>query len=260
MNYFDVDAVSATLLKAINKQSPAHAVERMQSFVPTQSMSLGTAVHAMILESNRVDELFAIAPDCDRRTKVGKETYAKFKETIEHRTVITQSQYADALAMVESFNSNHQATKILNDFEEHEVEKFWVHGDKNLDCKAKIDMLSTSNMSVADIKTTIDASPEAFMRQSANLRYHMQLAWYAHGAGIEPEHANAYIIAIENTAPYSTAVYKFTPQALRIGWQLCKDAIKDWESYQLKNALNETVNVYSEHIIDLNLPAWAVKE
>ena len=88
----------------------------------------------------------------------------------------------------------------------------------------------------------------------------MQLAWYSHAMGLEPEHANAYIIAIENTAPYATAVYKYTPQALKIGWDMCKDAIKDWESYKLKVALNENVNMYSKDVMDLDLPAWAVKQ
>ena len=53
-NYFDVSAVSATLLKAVINQSPLHAVERMMSFKPTTSMSLGTAVHAKLLEAEQV--------------------------------------------------------------------------------------------------------------------------------------------------------------------------------------------------------------
>jgi len=260
MNYFDNPAISATLLKTIAKQSPAHAVERMRSFQSIANMNLGTAVHTMILEPNRLDEEIAIAPDCDKRTKAGKETFAKFKETIEHRTVITQDQYRTAMDMALSFSQNPEAVKLLNELDEREKEMYWVHGKGNLDCKAKIDMMSTKHMALADIKTTVDASPEGFMKQSANLNYHMQLAWYSHALGLEPEHANAYIIAIENTAPFSTAVYKLTPRALRVGWEMCKKAVKDYESYKLKIALNENVNMYSPEVLDLDLPAWAIKE
>ncbi|MAK37893.1 MAG: hypothetical protein CMC15_17170 [Flavobacteriaceae bacterium] len=260
MNYFDNPAISATLLKAISKQSPAHAVERMVSFQATPNMKLGTAVHAMILEPDKVNEIYAVAPECDRRTKAGKETYSKFVESVGDKEIITADQYAHAMDMALSFSQNPEAVRLLNELDEHEKELFWVYGNSNLECKAKIDMMSTKHMAVADIKTTADASPEGFAKQSANFLYHMQLAWYSHAMGLEPEHANAYIIAIENTAPYATAVYKYTPQALKIGWDMCKDAIKDWESYKLKVALNENVNMYSNEVMDLDLPAWAVKQ
>ena len=69
--YFEKDAVSATLLKAVIKQSPVHAEERMKSFVPTANMKLGTAFHAELLESANMHELIAVQPIIDRRTKVG---------------------------------------------------------------------------------------------------------------------------------------------------------------------------------------------
>ena len=56
-NYFEKDAISATLLKAIIKQSPVHAEERMKSFEPTANMKLGTAFHAIMLEPENYGDL-----------------------------------------------------------------------------------------------------------------------------------------------------------------------------------------------------------
>ena len=257
MNYFDNPAISATLLKAISKQTPAHAVERMKSFKATPNMNLGTAVHAMILEPESLDDIIVVSPECDKRTKAGKETYAKFTESVGRKTVITQQQYDDAMKMTQSFTDHPEAVKLRNELDEHEKVMQWSYGENNLECKGKIDMLSDKHMAIADIKTTMDASPDAFMKQSANLLYHLQLAWYSTALGLEPEHANAYVIAIENTAPFSTAVYKYTPQALKVGLELCKKAVREWEGYQLKLALKENVNTYSIDVIDLDLPAWA---
>ena len=254
-NYYEIEAVSASLLKAVVKQSPAHAEHRMTSFEPTANMKLGTAFHAAILEGEEYDDLIAVSPHVDRRTKAGKEEYAKFLEGVGGRTVITHDQSLLVDAMQENCLAHPQVTALLNRCYAYEFQtEFEFDG---LECKALIDACDDTG-TVVDIKTTQDASPEAFMKQSANLLYHMQMAWYANALGVHPSEANAYIIAVENSAPHAVAVYKLSTEAMVTGWELCCQAVKDWKAYKLDCAMDDgTAFAYGEDVHVLDLPNWA---
>lgn len=253
-DYYEIEAVSASLLKAVVKQSPAHAEHRMTSFEPTANMKLGTAFHAAILEGEEYDDLIAVSPHVDRRTKAGKEAYAKFLEGVGDRTVITHDQSLLVDAMQKNCLAHPQVTALLKKCYAYEFQtEFEFDG---LKCKALIDACDDTG-TVVDIKTTQDASPEAFMKQSANLLYHMQMAWYANALGVHPSEANAYIIAVENTAPHAVAVYKLSTEAMVTGWELCCQAVKDWKAYKLDCAIDGTAFAFGEDVLVLDLPHWA---
>jgi exodeoxyribonuclease VIII len=253
-SYFDIDAVSATLLKSVIKQSPVHAEERMKSFVPTANMKLGTAFHAAILEGEEWDELIAVSPMVDRRTKAGKEAHAKFLETVADKTVITPDQ-CDLMEAMQTSCLAHPEVQLL--FEKCYATEMQIEFEfDGIDCKAMIDMVDDKG-TIVDIKTTQDASPEAFMKQSANLHYHLQLAWYARAMNLDLRDVNAYIIAVENTAPHGVAVYRFSQSALLNGWELCKHGVKLWKDYKLNKAIGEDSLPYTDGILELELPVWA---
>jgi len=252
-DYFDRDAVSATLLKAVIKQSPVHAVERMRAFEPTANMKLGTALHAKVLEPKRCGEILAVSPDVDRRTKAGKEAYAEFLENVENKTVITASQNESANEMRCKILEHPQAVSLLKD-SQTEVEKYFEYDCFN--CKAKIDAIHNEGF-IVDVKTTVDASPDAFAKQSANLLYHMQLAWYAKSVGRSWKDCDCYVIAVENTMPHSVAVYHYERDALEFGWKLCKRAVRIWKDYLADVAIDGKSFAYGTDALDLILPAWA---
>jgi len=252
--YFEKDAVSATLLKAVIKQSPVHAEERMKSFVPTANMKLGTAFHAAILEPDQAHELFAVQPIIDRRTKAGKEVYSAFLETVGDKTIITHDQSELMWAMKESCLAHPEVQGLMEQCYATEFQSFFEYD--GVDCKAMIDMCDNEG-TIVDIKTTQDASPDAFMRQSANLLYHMQLAWYANAMGLKWSDVKAYIIAVENTAPHGVAVYRFSQSALLNGWELCKHAMKLWKEHKMNVALGDGSFPYTDGVLELELPVWA---
>lgn len=264
-SYYERDAVSASLLKAVTKQSPVHAEERMKPTEGTPATRLGTAFHASILEPENWQDLIAVSPICDRRTKVGKEVYTDFIETAGSKTIITLEQDQLLESMVESAKAHPEVQRLLEECYAVEFQTFFeIDG---MDCKAMIDMCHEEG-TIVDVKTAQDASPEAFKRASANWLYHLQLAWYANAMGIVGDDknisekkdfskVNAYIIAVENTPPHGVAVYKFSTEALESGWKLCQRSFKVWKEYKLNLALGEGVYPYSDTVLDLHLPAWA---
>lgn len=256
--YFALDAINATLLKDIIKQSPVHAqARRDRDDKPNDAMILGTATHAAILDTNW-DDAIAIAPDVDRRTTKGKDEYAAFVDSIGDKTVISQKQADLAEGMSKTVLNHPEALALLDRCSLREVVHVWENGS-GLDCKAKIDAMDNTGV-IVDLKTTRDASPEAFAKQSSNFLYHMQLAWYATAAEWGWESANCYIIAVENIAPHAVAVYKFDDDAIYSGMKLCTRAMKEWTKYKLDIALKNEPFAYGEWTHKLSLPAWADRE
>ena len=250
--YFALDAINATLLKDIIRQSPVHAQAKRTMDKPTPQMKLGTAVHAVILDTNW-EETVAVSPAVDRRTKAGKAEYAEFEEKSGNKTVITEDQFNLVDQMQIAVFDHPEARRLLGNCTDSEhVRVFEYEGEK---CKAKIDAVDRSRATIVDIKTTADASPQAFVKQSANYLYHMQLAWYA--KSMDSFCVDAYIIAIENTPPHAVAVYIFDAEALRVGWRLCERAVREWQEYKLDRELNDVSLAYGDNIHDLCLPPWA---
>jgi len=55
-------------------KSPKHYVYYVHNrSAPSKAMDLGTLIHALLMYPQKTAEMFAIYPDVDRRTKVGKE-------------------------------------------------------------------------------------------------------------------------------------------------------------------------------------------
>ncbi|NBR90787.1 MAG: hypothetical protein EBS68_12910, partial [Rhodobacteraceae bacterium] len=90
--YHAVDAIGSSTVRALIASTPAHAKYALSHGEQSESMALGTAVHAAILEPHTFLQQIAIAPDVDRRTKEGKERWGSFQETAAGRTVITHDQ------------------------------------------------------------------------------------------------------------------------------------------------------------------------
>ena len=68
---------------------------------------------------------------------------------------------------------------------------------------------------------------------------------------------DAYIIAVENTAPHGVAVYQFSQSALLNGWELCKHAMKQWKEHKMNVALGDGSFPYTDGVLELELPVWA---
>lgn len=257
MNYFEKDAISATLLKAVVNQSPVHAEERMKNFKATANMKLGTAFHAKILEPCEYDNLIAVSPDCAKRSKADKETHAKFLETVGDKTVITADQSVLVENMAQACLAHPQVQRLVEECYATEMEVDFDFDD--MACKSKIDMVNDSG-TIVDFKTCQDASPEGFKRASANFLYHLQLAWYARAMGIDWKDVDAYIIAVENTAPHGVAVYKFSTNAILNGWELCKRGVAMWKEHKLNLAVGDGTFPYSDEVLELELPVWAMND
>lgn len=182
----DYSAVSHSMLE-VYRESPVtyaalYVTRTMQQPPPTPAMCLGTALHALLLEPDQYDNIVAVAPDIDRRTKLGKETWSAFLETITNlHTVITGEQNDIVTQMAKSVLAHPEAKKLFERAECREQPFRWTNEQTGVRCKCKPDLLWTAGRIIGDIKTTSNPNPGAWSRQAASFGYDRQGAWYSLG-------------------------------------------------------------------------------
>jgi len=121
---------------------------------PTAAMRLGTALHTHVLELSRWDAEIAVAPNCDRRTKSGKEAFAAFEADSAGKTVITADDAEVVMAMGRSIMRHPGAAMLLGMDGKAETTHMWTDATYGLQCKCRPDWLTDDGSIVVDLKTT----------------------------------------------------------------------------------------------------------
>lgn len=238
-------------------KTPAH----YQSYLtekrePSAAMLIGTITHALVLEPGK-EIPFAVAPDgLDGRTKAGKDW--KSEQLAAGREVIAAEDFEAAKSAAESV-LKHPACRVIFESEgmsELSVFKRFELGGSALR-KARIDWTPGSGSnSLVDLKTTRDASPEAFGKELYEYGYHTGAAWYLdiwNDAAPEDRRECFVFIAVEKDPPFAVAVYNISEDAIRLGR---KKNIERLQTY-IECTQSGVWPSYPTEIKTIDLPAWA---
>lgn len=219
----------------------------------TQALRFGRALHAAILTPSAFKREYVVAPDCDRRTRQGKEDYMMWHSLLAPGTTILSAEDMQTIhGMVKSYRNSQEARALLRNTR-REVPKFWTDPETGLLCKCRLDAVKPD--AVVDLKTTFDASTKSFARDAINYGYHVQAAHYLQGVeattGRRPEW---YFLVIEKKPPYCIHILHASTEFIELGaferarlmeeLKRCSDA-DAWPSYATE---------------DLTPPAWAYSE
>lgn len=227
---------------------------------PTPALVFGQFLHALVLEQENIWDQFVKQPLIDKRTKQGKEEYAAFLKTVGDKTPVPLDVLALAVNMSNAIEANSLAKKLLSG--KTEVPLFWTDEMTGEPCKCRLDSLlrRKDKLIVVDLKSTDDASTEAFMRSSLKYGYDFQAAMYSEGVkanyGITPTFV---FVAIEKKEPYAINIFQADELMLRRGYDLFREYIG------LYHHCKETDNWFgymgeTQTINNLSLPAWLAKE
>ena len=247
---------------------------------PTDNLVFGRTVHSGILEPKLFALKFACAPECDRRTTVGKKIYADFVYDSAGKTVLSKELYDQAVAMAEGFSAHPKAGLWLMDGEA-EVVYIAVDSATQIHIKARPDYITPFifneeydryETTIYDLKTTVDASLEGFAKAIANYGYHIQAAFYIH---VVEQYCMAVFhkrllvksfnfIALEKTEPYEhhIAIYDLHSDDIEAGRVKVGEALKKLSDYRLAKAMKKEIIGYG-YPVDKQLiqrPYWARKE
>ena len=225
--YREHEGVSRSELNTILTKSPLHFKYSQEHHdEDTPALLEGRAAHKMILEPETFTEEFAICPECDRRTKEGKATYAEFIESAAGKDVITSDIMSKICEMAEAIKQNETAAKFLEG--EHERSFFWTDSETGEPCKVRPDCLAEvdGQKYIVDYKTTDSCADGAFERSVRKYGYKFQAGMYREGVFQNTfEDYKFAFVAQEKKAPYAVRVYICDDDFTREGYELFRKAI-----------------------------------
>jgi len=197
-------------------KSPEHYMQyKIGGEEPTPAMEFGSAFHAFILEPEVFAKNYVLAPKFDKRTKDGKEASAKWDEENVGKTPLTADVMESLAAMRASVIKHAGAAKMLAKGEA-ESSLYWTDEITGLKCRIRPDWLFDGGM--ADLKSCVSASKADFAKAVANLGYDIEAAFYVDGMkAVTGKTVDFFFIAVEKTAPYTTACYKASQEMIEVG-------------------------------------------
>jgi len=181
--------------------------------------NIGSAIHSLILEPEKFDSEFAVAPKVDKRTAKGQKEWADFVAANEDKTILTEEDFYNCIELQKSVLANPDVVKLLrNGVSEKSYFTTLEDGTK---VKVRPDRLRDDNI-IVDVKSCRDASPDAFKKDIAKYGYHIQDAYYS-----DALNAKAFIfLAIEKEPPFMVGIYVLSPADKELGRTLYKKALK----------------------------------
>jgi len=221
----------------------------------TKAMLIGSATHKAVLEPHDFDKEFVCAPDINRRTKAGKEEWSQFQEDNRGKDVLSTDEFETVMEISESVKSHPVASQILKG---GIAETSLFHQDNQTGNLVKVRPDWITEDLVVDLKTSTDASPEAFSKACFNFTYHMQAAMYLDvAANVMDIQLNSFVfIVVEKNPPYQVAVYYADSDMIKLGHAEYRAAL---ELYSKCKADGEWPGYNANQITSIGLPAWAYK-
>lgn len=269
--YHAWDAASNSRLSRLSR-SPAHLHEYIHNPpAPTPALTLGSALHCLVLEPHIFADSFCKAEQCSAKTGKGEPcsnngkvrragswlcgTHDKAKDVAEDLIqVLTAEQWEQIHGMAASIRAHESASQLLGFEGDRELSLVWDDPETDVRCKARLDKLAAPIQAIVDLKSTTDASPREFSRSIAAYGYHRQAAHYLNAAaalGIDV--TDFVVIAVEKSAPYAVAVYRLADDVVAQGRMEIAAHLATY-----RDCLNrESWPAYDAGIQDISLPAWA---
>jgi exodeoxyribonuclease VIII len=219
----DFGTLSFSSIKEFNK-SPLHFLTyKNKQKKTTPAMRFGSVVHKLVLEFNDFTNRYAVAPECDRRTTVGKNAWAQFVELSEGKEVLTTDEMNAAIDIKHAIERHPVANKIVQHCGQREIhfetELFGhkIHGFAD----------GIGDGLVFDLKTTQRADERGFGRVIVDESYYIQAAIYASAFGVD----EFRFVAVETNAPYMVGTYRLGPEWIDAGLAKLESILEKYDRW-----------------------------
>lgn len=273
--YRAAPGISQSSLKPIAR-SPAHfraGVDDEDGREDTRALLLGRIVSTLVLEPDR-QPWWAIKPDTIKLNETEGKDWAKeflawdeskdgkfprsAKEAFEKKCV--------QLVPFDDFETACRMATVLADSKKPEVRNM-LDGAKrevsvfadaetafgNVLCKCRPDIVCGGNV-LSDLKTCLDARPDAFLKSVRKYGYHIQAASYCKHwnavCGVGDEKEVFLFLAVEKSAPYAHTVHRLSGAFMEQGRQEYEDMLEVFARCQASHDWPD----YPEGISELELP------
>lgn len=215
--------LSYSALKAFRK-SPKHYLKYLsEPREQTDAMLNGSLVDCLLLEPEKFNTRYQIYEKPNLRTNEGKAEQAKLLAVAAEKnvTLVSNEMVLCARRQVDALMSHNVARAIIENRRRVQLRMKWMHKATGIPMVGYLDFESHAweDNLIVDLKTTKSADPDNFIRDAANLDYHIQAGAYLDGYTrtqfIIP---NMAFMVVESDEPHNVAVYfcdsEYTSRAL----------------------------------------------
>lgn len=226
------EVISASGLKMIAKKSVAHYLSSA-GIKETDSMRLGTAVHAKILEPENYDNDIAVLPEMNLRTKDGRAERDAFEANNKGKTIIRTDDLDTIQGIYLNYRNHPLAPRLLNNAK---IEYSHYGEIQGIPIRCRPDAYVEETGVIIDVKTCQDNSPKAFRSDVFKYGYHIQAAFYCESLkkildrNFSP--LNFRFIAVETNYPFSCEVYALSEEMIEWGYKAMEKAWDEWKLYK----------------------------
>jgi hypothetical protein len=251
------DRVNFSTLKLMAK-SPAHYRERIQNppGPDSDAMRLGRATHLAVLEP---DKFRSEVVQWTEGRRAGK-AWEAFAAEHAHHEILTPPEWETCLAIQRAVRASDSASRYLLKgsaeqtvlWEQTSVTEGFPEARHR--CKGRLDWIAPD--ALVDLKTTRDASPEAFGRSCFNFSYHAQAAFYSDGYEMATGYQLPFVVvAVETSAPFTVQAYRVPEEVIDMGRELYWSWLDRLDLCRRENRWPG----YGDGELPLTLPHWAMK-
>lgn len=208
------------LLPALNQSAAKHLLTSPAHYKAyintpqeeTKALRFGTFVHSAVLEPHTLNDLYATAPDCDRRTKDGKEQWNAFVAANAGKTILDAEESAighlvaaHARMTLEKHGVKFDATEVM-----------YAVDYNGIPLKAAIDGVAGDYL--WDIKTTGigEATAAGMLKSIRAYRYNLQAYWYrlVYELATGKRPLGFRFLFVEKEPPFATAICEVGPELM----------------------------------------------
>lgn len=255
--YHAAPGISKSMLDAIAGRSPLHYWAEYEDPARVKEekecYDVGQAIHTALIEPDMLLQRIACEPECDRRTKIGKEIAAAFELENAGKLILKNDVYQSVVAIRDSFNRHPIASGLLSRGK-GEQSYFAIDPETGELIKCRVDYMLDDRSMIIDVKSAVDASPWGFGKAAGSYRYDIQASWYPDVVELVEGHRpqNFVWVAVEKEAPYAVGVYYATPE------QVDRARITARQNFNaiLHHKRSGLWPDYADEIRQLQLPAW----
>lgn len=260
-DYHNAPGLSSTSLKRVLISPATYQYFQKNPEPISEAIEHGRILHTLILEPEKFDSIYAVAPEeLERR---GTNAWKDFVSKNPGKHHIKANEFSNAKQMAEVARNHSRATLLAG---LKELSFFWKDPKTGILCKCRPDVLTQKGV-IVDYKSTERAYPETeWARSMARYQYHMQSAFYMDGVvhaleqsgidlGIEPLKAFVFY-AQEKSAPFLVKPWLLGQPSMELGrrqYQQAIDKIVECEASGVWPG-------YPEKIDSIDCPEWCWKE
>lgn len=177
--------LSYSSLKEFRK-SPRHYIKHLtEPFEQTEQMILGSCVDVLMLEPEKFEKKFLVYEKFEKRSNDAKAKWQQMIAEAQEKkiTLITEDTLKTAKTCVEAVLSNDQVKTLVEAKKRTQVRLKWTDRKTRLPLIGYVDFETEAwgQNFIVDLKTSVSADPEDFIRQAGKLDYQLQAGSYLSG-------------------------------------------------------------------------------